>query len=69
MTRIIEHRSALPFGTVVEVHVRRGPVADTPVLATVDITKFNSRLDLEFFVGPLPVSSMFRVGGTNVPPH
>ena len=38
MTRIVEHRSALPFGTVVEVHVHRGPVADTPMLATVNVT-------------------------------
>ena len=41
MTRIVEHRSALPFGTVVEVHVHRGPVADTPMLATVNVTKFS----------------------------
>ena len=48
MTRIVEHRSALPFGTVVEVHVHRGPVADTPMLATVNVTKFSSRPDPDF---------------------
>jgi hypothetical protein len=59
MTRIVEHRSALPLGTVVEVHVHRGPVADAPVPATVDVTKFNSRLDLESFVDPVPVADAF----------
>lgn len=57
MTRIVEHRSALPFGTVVDVHVRRDPVADAPVLATVNVTKF--KLDLESFVDPLPVADAF----------
>jgi hypothetical protein len=57
MTRIVEHRSALPFGTVVEVHVHRGPVDDAPVLATVNVTKF--KLDLESFVDPLPVADAF----------
>jgi len=59
MTRIVEHRSALPFGTVVEVHVHRGPVADTPMLATVHVTKFSSRLDSDSFVDPLPVADAF----------
>ena len=59
MTRIVEHRSALPFGTVVEVHVHRGPVADTPMLATVTVTKFSSRPDPDSFVDPLPVADAF----------
>ena len=59
MTRIVEHRSALPFGTIVEIHVHRDLVADAPVLATVDVTKFSSRLDPESFVDPLPVSDAF----------
>jgi hypothetical protein len=59
MTRIVEHRSALPFGTVVEVHVHRGPVADTPMLATVNVTKFSSRPDPDSFVDPLPVADAF----------
>jgi hypothetical protein len=59
MTRIVEHRSALPFGTVVEVHVHRGPVADTPILATVNVTKFSSRPDPDSFVDPLPVADAF----------
>jgi hypothetical protein len=59
MARIVEHRSALPFGTVVEVHVHRDPVADAPVLATINVTKFSSQLDLESFVDPLPVAEAF----------
>ncbi len=59
MTRIVEHRSALPFGTVVEVHVHRGPVADTPMLATVNVTKFSSRPDPDSFIDPLPVADAF----------
>ncbi len=31
MTRIVEHRSALPFGPVVEVHVRYNPEGEFPV--------------------------------------
>ena len=59
MTRIVEHRSALPFGTVVEVHVHRGPVADAPMLATVTVTKFSSRPDPNSFVDPLTVANAF----------
>jgi uncharacterized cupredoxin-like copper-binding protein len=59
MTRIVEHRSALPFGTVVEVHVHRGPVADMPMLATVNVTMFSSRPDPDSFVDPLPVADAF----------
>jgi hypothetical protein len=59
MTRIVEHRSALPFGTVVEVHVHRGPVGDMPTLATINVTKFSSRPDPDSFVDPLPVADAF----------
>ena len=44
MTRIVEHRSALPFGPVVEVHVRHDPDAETPVFATVSVSTFGASL-------------------------
>ena len=59
MTRIVRHRSALPFGPVVEVHVRHDPDGETPVLATVDVTMFGARLDPEAFPQPLPVADAF----------
>ena len=31
MTRIVEHRRALPFGAVVELHVRYDPECEFPV--------------------------------------
>ena len=40
-------------------HVHRGPVADTPMLATVTVTKFSSRPDPNSFVDPLPVADAF----------
>ena len=40
MTRIIEHRSALPNGPVVEVHVRRDATADPTVFAYVNVNVF-----------------------------
>ena len=40
MTRIIEHRSALPFGAVVGIHVQRDVNGETPVLATVEVAMF-----------------------------
>jgi hypothetical protein len=59
MTRIVEHRSALALGTVVEVHVHRDPGADAPVLAIINVTKFSSQLDLESFKDPMPVADAF----------
>ena len=38
MTRIVEHRSALPFGPAVEVHVRYDPECEFPVHANVEIS-------------------------------
>jgi hypothetical protein len=49
ITRIVEHRSALPFGPVVEVHVRYDPDAETPVLATVNVSTFGATPDPEAF--------------------
>ena len=69
MTRIVEHRSALPFGTVVEVHVHRGPVADTPMLATVNVANFSSRPDPDFFVDPPPVADAAQKIAASVPPN
>lgn len=54
MTRIVEHRSALPFGAVVEMRVHN--VDDAPVLATLAVTKFGASLDLEAFPRPLPAA-------------
>ena len=59
MTRIIEHRSALPFGAVVEVHVQRDVNGETPVLATVEVTTFGARLDPDAFPQPLPAADAF----------
>lgn len=54
MTRIVEHRSALPFGAVVEMRVHDN-ADEAPVLATLAITKFGALLDLDAFPRPLPV--------------
>jgi hypothetical protein len=56
MTRIVEHRSALPFGPVVEVHVHHDPDLETPVFATVSVSKFGATPDLEAFPQPLPAA-------------
>jgi hypothetical protein len=54
MTRIVEHRSALPFGAVVEIRIH--DVDDAPVLATLSVTKFGAALDPEAFPRPLPAA-------------
>jgi hypothetical protein len=62
MTRIVEHRSALPFGPVIEVqpvievHVRHDPDGETPVFATVRISVFGASPDPEAFPQPLPAA-------------
>ena len=56
MTRIVEHRSALPFGPVVEVHVRHDADAETPVFATVSVSTFGATPDPEAFPQPLPAA-------------
>jgi hypothetical protein len=59
MTRIVEHRSALPFGPVVEVHVRHDTDAETPVFATVSVSTFGASPDPEAFPHPLPTTDAF----------
>ena len=55
MTRIIEHRSALPFGAVVELRVHDDADA-APVVATLAVTKFGEVLDPDAFPHPLPAA-------------
>ena len=52
MTRIVEHRSALPFGAIIEMRVH--DVEDATVFATLAVTKFGASLDPDAFPGPLP---------------
>jgi hypothetical protein len=59
MTRIVEHRSALPFGPVVEVHVRHDRDAETPVFATVSVSTFGATPDPGAFPQPLPAADAF----------
>lgn len=59
MTRIVEHRSALPFGPVVEVHVRHDAERDSPVYATVLVQTFGQNPDPEAFPPRLPVDDAF----------
>jgi hypothetical protein len=59
MTRIVEHRSALPFGPAVELHVRYDPEAEIPVHATVEISVYGARLQPGPFPDPLPVVDAF----------
>ncbi len=59
MTRIVDHRSALPFGPVVEVHARHDPDAEPPVFATVSVSTFGASPDPEAFPQPLPVADAF----------
>ncbi|MCW2272916.1 hypothetical protein GJ654_02305 [Rhodoblastus acidophilus] len=54
MTRIVEHRSALPFGAVVEMRVH--DVDDAPALATLSVTKFGASFDPDAFPHPLPAA-------------
>jgi hypothetical protein len=56
MIRIIEHRSTLPSGGIVEAHVRSAPGSGEPVIATADITFLNERLDPYASPQSLPVA-------------
>ena len=56
MTRIVDHRSALPFGPVVEVHVHHDADAESPVFATVSVSTFGATPDPEAFPQPLPAA-------------
>ena len=59
MTRIIEHRSALPNGPVVEVHVRRDATADPAVFAYVNVNVFGQNPDPTAFPERLPPTDAF----------
>jgi hypothetical protein len=59
MTRIVEHRSALPFGPVVEVHVRHDADAEMPVFATISVNLFGESPDPGAFPQALPPSEAF----------
>ena len=59
MTRIVEHRSALPFGPAVEVHVRYDPECEFPVHANVEISSYGAQLEPKPFPEILPVADAF----------
>jgi hypothetical protein len=59
VTRIVEHRSALPFGPVVELHVRYDPECEFPVHAKVEIVSFGAILEPKPFPEILPVADAF----------
>lgn len=59
MTRIVEHRSALPNGPVVCVHVRRDPDSDHAVFASVALEVFGQSPDPDAFPQRLPVEEAF----------
>ncbi|MGP0086981.1 MAG: hypothetical protein ACLP0B_25690 [Steroidobacteraceae bacterium] len=59
MTRIVEHRTALPFGPAMEVHVHYPSEAEFPVHATVEISEYGARLEPRPFPDPLPVADAF----------
>lgn len=59
MTRIVEHRSAIPNGPVIEVHVRRDASADPPVIASVNINVFGQDPDPTAFPARMPVMEAF----------
>ena len=59
MTRIVEHRSALPFGPVVEVHVHHDAERDPPLYATVILQVFGENPEPDAFPPCLPVADAF----------
>ena len=59
MTRIVEHRSALPFGPVVEVHIQHDAERDPSVYATVVIQVFGRNPDPDVFPQRLPANDAF----------
>lgn len=59
MVRIIEHRSALPNGPIIAVHVRCGANANDPVLAQVAIEVFGRSPSPDTFPDRLPVRDAF----------
>ena len=59
MTRIVEHRSALPFGPVGEVHVYHDAERDPPVYATVILQVFGKNPEPGAVPPRLPVADAF----------
>ena len=53
MARVVEHRSALPFGPVVEVHVHYVSEAEFPIQATIEMSGSGVQLDPGRFSQPL----------------
>ncbi len=64
MPRIIEHRSALPNGPVVEVHIHHDAGADPAVYATIKVTVFGKNPDPDAFPERLPVADAFLAAVT-----
>jgi hypothetical protein len=59
MPRIVEHRSALPNGPLIAMHVRRDANADPRVFATVAIEVFGRNPSPDAFPDRLPVADAF----------
>jgi hypothetical protein len=59
LVRIIEHRSALPNGLIMAVHVRHDPDADPSVFARVAIELFGQSQYPDTFQESLPVEEAF----------
>jgi hypothetical protein len=59
MTRIIEHRSALPNEPVICVHVRHDPSGDPPIYARVAVEVFGQNPVPDAFPPRLPVEDAF----------
>jgi hypothetical protein len=60
MVRIVEHRSALPNGPVVCVHVRQDMTADPSIYARVTVEVFVQSPVPDAFPPRLPVEDAFR---------
>ncbi len=59
MTRVIEHRSALPFWPVVEVHVRHDGDAVPATYAMINVSVFGQNPDPDAFPQALPAADTF----------
>ncbi len=59
MVRIIEHRSALPNGLILAMHVRHDPNGDPSVFAELAVELFGQRQSPEAFSERLPVDEAF----------
>jgi hypothetical protein len=59
MPRIVEHRSALPNGPIIALHIRTEAGGDPAVFATVAVEVFGQRVNPDEFPGRLPVSDAY----------